>query len=120
VAHHAESDDVAGIALFSGAAWNELDEVDAVPLLNAGRLDSGSGLQATGEAKLSFKAEPYNAEHSGASLRASGSRRLRTGAFGYTFALMPPPIAAAKATNSVKFLTVFWNLTGSNLYLFNR
>jgi hypothetical protein len=61
VAHHAESDDVAGIALFSGAAWNELDEVDAVPLLNAGRLDSGSGLQATGEAKLSFKAEPYNA-----------------------------------------------------------
>jgi len=49
VAHHAESDDVAGIALFSGAAWNELDEVDAVPLLNAGRLDSDSGLQATGK-----------------------------------------------------------------------
>ena len=61
MAHHAESDDVAGIALFSGAAWNELDEVDAVPLLDAGRLDSGSGLQATGESKLSFKAEPYNA-----------------------------------------------------------
>lgn len=49
MAHHAESDDVAGIALFSGAAWNELDEVDAVPLLNAGRLDSDSGLQATGK-----------------------------------------------------------------------
>ena len=60
VHRRAESDDVAGIALFSGAAWNELDEVDAVPLLNAGRLDSNSGLQASGEAKLSFKAEPYN------------------------------------------------------------
>jgi hypothetical protein len=65
VAHHAENGDVAGTALFSGAAWNEPAKANVVPLLNAGRLDSGSGFQATGEAKLNFKVEPFNAEFRG-------------------------------------------------------
>ncbi len=38
-----------------------------VPRLNAGRLDSGSGFQATGEAKLNFQAEPFNAAFTGLS-----------------------------------------------------
>ena len=65
MAHHAEGYDVTDTALFSGAAWNEPAKAVVVPLLNAGRLDSGSGFRATEEAKLNFKAEPFNAVISG-------------------------------------------------------